>query len=128
MKIQILTDKENPLLKRRELDVLVKEYGATPDRKEIVKALAGELRTSEKNILLDKVNQEYGKHESVCYVKVYKTLDEKKKHETKPKLKKAGEEPAGVAEIAAETAPTKEEKKAASETKKEIKKDNTNQN
>ncbi|NYZ79766.1 hypothetical protein H0N95_00775 [Candidatus Micrarchaeota archaeon] len=123
MKIQILTDKENALLGRRELNVLVKEYGATPDRKEITKALAGELQTSEKNILLDKVNQEYGKHESVCYVKVYNTLDEKKKYETKPKLKKSGEEPAGIAEVAAETKPTKEEKKAASEVKKEIKKE-----
>ncbi|MEM0372309.1 MAG: hypothetical protein QXO69_00485, partial [archaeon] len=99
----------------------VRDYGATPDRKEITKALAGELQTPEENILLDKINQEYGKRESVCYVKVYKSPDEKKKYETKPKLKKSGVETTGIAEIAGETKPTKEEKKAAAEAKKEIK-------
>jgi small subunit ribosomal protein S24e len=92
MKVQILTDRQNPLLQRREIEVLVKDFGATPNRKELAKTIAGELQVDQTTLLLDKVNQEFGKKEAVCYVKVYQTADTKNKYEPAYKRRRMGEE------------------------------------
>jgi small subunit ribosomal protein S24e len=92
MKVQILTEKENALLHRKELEVLVKDFGATPNRKDITKQLAATLQTGEANLLLDKVDQQFGKDEAVCYVKVYQTEDQKKKYAPAHMRRRMGEE------------------------------------
>jgi small subunit ribosomal protein S24e len=92
MKVQVLTDRQNPLLQRREIEVLVKDFGATPNRKELAKAIAGELQVDEATLLLDKVNQEFGKKEAVCYVKVYQAVEMKNKYEPAYKRRRMGEE------------------------------------
>ena len=125
MKTQIISEVENPLLKRKEVKMLVNDYEATPNRQEILKAVASELKTDEKKMIVDKIDQEYGKKEAVCYIKVYETKEDKRKYEEEYKLKRIGDtkevKETAVKEIAAETKPDEAEKETAKEAVDEVK-------
>jgi len=91
MKMEILKENENKLLRRKELDIVLRDLAATPSKKDIVSAVSAHLGVSPFAIVLGSVHQKFGKKEARFYVKVYESEDALKKVEPKPKEKK--EEP-----------------------------------
>ena len=93
MDLDILDDKENKVMHRKEIRLKVSGFGATPNKEEIKKSLTAKVNANESNVVVDRVDQKYGKSEAVCYVKVYESVEFKDKFEPKVKPKKGEEKP-----------------------------------
>lgn len=77
MKIQILEQKKNPLLKREELSVSIEHPGkATPSRREILPELAKVLKSKEELLIIDKIFSVYGRNVSEARILAYKNKNE----------------------------------------------------
>ena len=87
MEIKIASERENVLLGRKEIWVIVKGK-ETPKRAEIKTRLAAELGVDEKLIIIDKINTISGSSEAEVYVKVYKDEEYLKKIEPEYKIKR----------------------------------------
>ena len=119
MAVTIKKTEEKPLLARKEVDAhVVFEGKATPSNAEVAKAIASELKTDEKLVVVKHIYTAYGSSEAEIEAYVYNTDEDLKKIEPKKKKaeKKEGEAPAEEAKEA-----PKEEKKeeAPKEEKKE---------
>ncbi len=71
MEIKIASDRENKLLGRRELWIVVKAK-ETPKRAELKTRLAAELGVDEKLIIIDRIKTVAGSPDAEVFVKVYK--------------------------------------------------------
>ncbi len=105
MEIEIIEERENPLLERRELTVKVTHDAATPTRDAVREKLIALLNAGKDTVILGSLKSKFGVRESIAAVKVYKTkeralqveprhaleknsLIEKAKKEEKPKEEK----------------------------------------
>ncbi|MFQ5800317.1 MAG: 30S ribosomal protein S24e [Candidatus Hydrothermarchaeales archaeon] len=141
MKIDVLSEKENPLLKRKEVVVRILHSGATPTRSEIRNKLVAKLNADSNTLILSPLEQRYGSAETLAKVKIYRSKERalqvesrhiiRKNFHPKEKVKKPKEEKE-KAEKPAEEAPKEkkepeakkpvegaEEKKAEKEEKRE---------
>lgn len=127
MKIQILEQKKNPLLKREEVSVSLEHPGkATPSRKEILPELAKALKSREDLLIIDKIFSVPGKNISEARVLAYKKKDEipknkleKMKGRMAPKKKAAAPAPEAPKEGEKPPEGAKEEAAPAEEKKEE---------
>ena len=72
MEIEILEDKENRLLKRREIRFkITHENEPTPKRSDIISQLVTDIGTSKEKIVIDNMITEFGLPQSKGYAKVY---------------------------------------------------------
>ncbi|HHQ44700.1 MAG TPA: 30S ribosomal protein S24e [Candidatus Altiarchaeales archaeon] len=71
MEIEITQDKENPLLKRREVKFNLTYEGTTPAREEVKSKISAMLDSDPKLTVVDRIMPEYGKTSAKGYVKVY---------------------------------------------------------
>lgn len=113
MKIQVLKEKENKLLNRKEIDFKVAYDGATPKIGDVRKELISALHSKENLTVIDRIKSGFGAKSAAGYAKVYKDEDSVK-IEPKHRLKKNGlikEEPKEGTPAAAPSAGKKEEKK-----------------
>lgn len=117
MDVEVVEDKENPLLKRREVRIKVSYEGATPSRQEVRGKVAALLSSDKELTILDKLEPEYGKQMAAGYVKVYADREALRvepqyviDRNTKVEEKK-GEQPAEAGE--AESKPEEKEEKPA---------------
>ena len=78
MEMDILKEKENHLLKRKELEIEIKHEKATPSKTDIVKELSTRYSVPEENIVLDYVETGKGTRSAFAKAKLYKE---------KPKIK-----------------------------------------
>ena len=118
MEIEILSNERNTLLNREELDILVRHYNEpTPKRTQILSLLSKQLKKEKDLIILDHLNNNFGRAESTGYVKIYSDLDslssiESKaiisRHSSSPK-KEAPAEKAPAENAPAEKAPAEKE-------------------
>lgn len=88
MNIKIIQEKENSLLKRRELDLEVESPDKTPSNQELKKELATLLKIKEELIVLKGIYQVFGKRTSKAGVHVYKDEKSLKEIEGRQKRKK----------------------------------------
>lgn len=82
MEIEILDKKENELLDR--IEVRFKASHAkegTPQREAIREKLAGMLKATKERVIVDAMDSEFGKMETIGYAKVYKTKEAAMKFE-----------------------------------------------
>ncbi|MFW5902565.1 MAG: 30S ribosomal protein S24e [archaeon] len=95
MKLIEENKKENPLLHRKEIAIRIKNYKETPSRQQVLEKISAELGYDKKNTVIDKIDQEYGKKEAKCNIKVYESEEDKGKYSKKYKeerMEKQGEE------------------------------------
>ncbi len=100
MDIKVLEEKKNPLLQRREIQFSVTQNLGTPSRQEIKSKLAAYLNSKPELVIIERMNQEFGKRETRGYAKIYESVDRLKSVETehiiqrneKKPEKKEGEE------------------------------------
>jgi small subunit ribosomal protein S24e len=71
MKIEVLDERKNPLLNRREIRFKVHYEGVTPRLTEIRKNLVSTLKSEDKLTILNGIKSEFGGQVAVGYVKVY---------------------------------------------------------
>ncbi|VVB51042.1 30S ribosomal protein S24e [uncultured archaeon] len=75
MKIEVVSERANPLLKRREVKFSVSYAGATPSRKDIREELVKLLHAKAELLVLDRVDNEFGKNSAKGYAKVYENKE-----------------------------------------------------
>jgi len=131
MKVNVVSEKENPVFNRKELVVGVDNMGGpTPKKSEVLDQLSAQINTDKELIVVKSLIQSYGSGKGHAQVKVYKDVAAKELAE--PNVKKVeGEEATAEggetsteapAEPAAEEKPVEEskpEEKPAEETPKE---------
>ncbi len=88
MKIEIVEEKDNPLLNRKELKIKIIHEGATPSRKEVKDALVALLGAEKERVILDSYTSRFGMKESVGTARVYETKERALEVESKPVLAK----------------------------------------
>ena len=115
MEIEISKENENPLLKRKELVVMV-ESNVTPSKKEILGMVCAKTGAPQECVVLDYIDQKYGTHESEAHLKIYNSKEDLLKVEPQKKEgageKEEAKKPEGENIKKVETAKTKEEKPA----------------
>jgi small subunit ribosomal protein S24e len=102
MDVKIVSAKDNPLLKRKEVAFKV-EHGAqakTPTRLEVKRAVANELKVGEELVFVERMRTLTGTGTAVGFANVYAGLEQAKRVEPdyvvkrnlpeKPKAEKAG--------------------------------------
>ncbi len=119
MEVQIIKDKTNPILKRREISLKVKNK-ATPSRIEVKSKLAALLNSKPELIVIEHLNTIYGKQEIDGTACIYQSEDRLKQlaHQhlvarDAPRVKEGAEAPAA--------APAAKEPEVKAETKAEAK-------
>jgi len=137
LELEIISEKDNPILKRKEALVGIKGTDATPSRKEVVASVASHFNVSESLILVDQILTEFGISTCRAKVKIYqdakdipkqrlaivkarsKSTAEKKAEEVQEKPPEEKKEPAK--EEKKEEKPAEEKKEAKPEKPKEEK-------
>ena len=78
MEVKIVSTKDNPLLKRKEVDFRVEHgpKGKTPTRLEVKKAVAAELKTSEELIFVKRMRTMTGTNTATGIANVYETVEQ----------------------------------------------------
>lgn len=76
MEVEILEEKENPLLKRKEIRFRVFHYGnPTPSRKEVREKLIAMLNADKNTFVLDRLVSSFGREVSDGFGKVYESTE-----------------------------------------------------
>ncbi len=81
MEVYVEMDRQNPLLKRREVYCRLSFEGKTPSRSEVRAKIAGLMNAEPERIVVDYIKTEFGKTEAKCYVKIYDTVEDLQKIE-----------------------------------------------
>ncbi len=71
MEITIVEDKKNPLLKRREIKFKINHDTETPKRNDVKTKLAAMLNAKQELVVIERMKSEFGKRETLGYVKIY---------------------------------------------------------
>ncbi len=81
MDIQVIEEKSNPMLNRREVVFKVIHDEATPTRKSVVERLAATMNSKPGLVFVDSLKTEFGKRETIGYAKIYETAERAKQVE-----------------------------------------------
>ncbi len=78
MEIRIVSTKENPLLKRKEVDFRVAHgpKGKTPSRVDVKKAIATELKINEEMVFIKRMRTITGTNTTAGIANVYETIEQ----------------------------------------------------
>jgi len=123
MEIEIIAKKENELLDRTEVKFkAVHPKEGTPQREAVREKIAAILKATKDRVIVDAMDSEFGKTETVGYAKVYKNKDSAMKYEReatlvrnklKEKVKVEKKKVAAAAPVARAVAAPAAEKKPA---------------
>jgi len=78
MALKIIHEKENPFLKRKEINFVVSS-NSTPTFKEIEELVSKELSVPQENIHVEKIKGNFGLREFNVSVEIYSSKEEKEK-------------------------------------------------
>jgi small subunit ribosomal protein S24e len=82
MEIEIVSKKENQLLERTEVEFkAVHGKEGTPQRDAVREKLSAMMKAPKERVIVDAMNSEFGKTETLGYAKVYKTKEAAMKYE-----------------------------------------------
>ena len=90
MDFEIISDKRNELLSRREVGFNLKYDGATPSRMQIIGKLCALLNVKEHQVTLDTLHSSFGKTEIIGSARVYDSEESRNKTE-RPHLSARGQ-------------------------------------
>ncbi|UCE38136.1 MAG: 30S ribosomal protein S24e [Thermoplasmata archaeon] len=89
MEVEIISKKENPVIERLEVNFKVSHpKEVTPKRKEVRDEIAAQLKVPKDRIVIDNMQPEFGKPETLGYAKVYKNKNDALKTESEAVLKR----------------------------------------
>lgn len=90
MNLEIIQDRKNPLLNRRELDLLIHYEVSTPKRDDLRKYLAEKYGVEVERIIIEKMESIFGTRKARAHVHIYDTVEDAKKFERKHVLRRHG--------------------------------------
>jgi|Deesub1362A_J573_1020465.scaffolds.fasta_scaffold03415_4 small subunit ribosomal protein S24e len=88
MEIEITAEKENKLLKRKEISFRVKFEGPTPKREDVKKKLCAMLGAPENLTVVQSLKGIFGKSECMGFAKVYESEEDLKSTEEEHIIRK----------------------------------------
>ncbi|MEA1943837.1 MAG: 30S ribosomal protein S24e [Euryarchaeota archaeon] len=74
MKIEVVTDKENVLLNRRDIIFRVIPEGEVCSRENVKNRLVALLDTKSEQLILDRMNAQYGMQQIIGYARLYEDV------------------------------------------------------
>jgi small subunit ribosomal protein S24e len=84
MEIEIVSKKENELLDRTEVKFKASHAKeGTPQREAVREKLAAMLKATKERVIVDAMESEFGKMETIGYAKIYRSKDSAMKYERK---------------------------------------------
>ena len=83
MKLELIKEKEVPILSRKRYTYLTDADGTTPSRMDLMKEIAKQLKIDEKLVVIKHIYPQYGSKKVKLIVNVYKNEKDKKKFEHK---------------------------------------------
>ena len=72
MDIKITSERDNPLLERRDVEFVVLYDRTAPARKEVVAKLASDMNSKEDLVVIEKMMTEFGNRKLRCHAKIYR--------------------------------------------------------
>lgn len=80
MEVKIISTKENPLLKRKEVEFRIEQElrGKTPARLDVKKAIATQLKTGEEMVFVKKMRTLTGTNIAIGVANAYETVEQAK--------------------------------------------------
>ncbi len=88
MKIEITNETQNLLLERQEIEFKITDSKLTPSREEIIKKISAIKNSKEELIIIDPLQQEFGKQIITGKAKIKKSKEKLNSIELKPVKKK----------------------------------------
>jgi small subunit ribosomal protein S24e len=73
--IQVIEEKNNPMLNRREVVFKVIHDESTPSRKSVVERLTATMNSKPGLVFVDSLKTEFGKRETIGYAKIYENAE-----------------------------------------------------
>lgn len=124
MDIEIVKEKDTPLLSRKRVTAWVNSTGTTPSRKDLVKPVAAKLKVPEDTVSIRHIYTRHGEQRVKLIIHVYKDAETLKRLEGEGLVKKheqpaKEEKPAEEAPKVEKAAETPEEEKPAEKAKEE---------
>lgn len=89
--MNVVQDRQNPLLKRREVKVVV-EAEKNPSMKEAAEIIAKQFKTGEEKAQVKLVRGKFGRNTFLIVANIYDSKEDKEKIEPKQKKGKGGEQ------------------------------------
>ncbi len=83
MNIEITTDRKNPLLNRRDLEIEIRDFNETPSKKELMQLVSSKTGVEAPKILIRNIKQQFGKTNAIAYIKIYEDVESLNKFERK---------------------------------------------
>jgi len=123
MIFEVISKKENPLLKRKEIVAKVGADGPTPKRVDVVEKACANLGIDKSQLVIDSIYQRSGSTECKVILKVYDSEDALKSIEPQPKKKEEKKEEGETPKEEKKEEKPAEEKKEEPKEKKEEKKE-----
>lgn len=93
--MKTVKDFRNPLLKRRELKLLI-ESGKNPGFQESLKQVAKQFKSNEENIVIRELKSKFGRNTFLVDAFIYDSVQDKERIEPKKKIKKKEGEAGGA--------------------------------
>lgn len=90
MKLEVLQEKKNPLLDRREVRLRLDSYEATPSRTELVEEIAKKTGGKKEGVYIRKVGQSYGATKAVVTADIYESAAALEKRVHKKHMRTTG--------------------------------------
>ena len=112
MELEIIKETENPLFKRKELQLSL-DAETTPSEKEMIEAIAQKFSAPAENISMKGIHGKFGSKTFTINANIYESAEEKKAIEQKKKKgAEAEEKPAETPEAPAAETPTEVKEEA----------------
>jgi len=127
MKIEVLEEKDNPLLYRKEIVAKIVHDDSTPSRDDVRSKAIAKLKAKKDIFILDSIKTRFGARESIAHIRIYGSKDKVLEIESEHVLRKnflISQEDKKKEENVTEETPTGEEVAKEPE-KKESKKEGT---
>jgi len=90
MNIEVIQDRKNPLLNRRELDLIITYESGTPKRDEVREEISKKFGVEKDRIIVEKMESLFGANKAKAHVHIYDTAEHAKRYERKHILRRHG--------------------------------------
>jgi small subunit ribosomal protein S24e len=90
MDIEIIEEKDNPLMERKEMKLRIVQDAGSPKITDLRKKIAAQFSLNESLFVIQHVLAEYGMNESHCMLKIYDSEDRLRSVEAQHILRKNG--------------------------------------
>ncbi|MCF3653340.1 MAG: 30S ribosomal protein S24e [Aigarchaeota archaeon] len=90
MNLEIIKDRKNPLLGRREIEAIIIYESGTPKRDEVREEIAKRYNVEKERVIIEKMESLFGTRKARAHIHIYDSVEYAKMYERKQILKKHG--------------------------------------